>query len=151
EILEEVENSKKKDFYNNIFITAPTGAGKSIFFQIPALYLEKNHKYLTIVISPLKALMKDQVENLKQKGINSACFLNSDLSFIEKNRYIEKIKRGEKSIIYLSPELLQGSSDITTIIGDREIGLVVIDEAHTVSTWGKNFRIDYLLIGNYVK
>ena len=151
EIIEEVENSKKKDFYNNIFITAPTGAGKSIFFQIPALYLEKNHKYLTIVISPLKALMKDQVENLKQKGINSACFLNSDLSFIEKNRYIEKIKRGEKSIIYLSPELLQGSSDITTIIGDREIGLVVIDEAHTVSTWGKNFRIDYLLIGNYVK
>lgn len=52
--------------------------------------------------------MKDQVENLKQKGVNSACFLNSDLSFVEKNRYIEKIKRGEKSIIYLSPELLQG-------------------------------------------
>lgn len=152
EVIEEVENSKEnRCIYNNIFITAPTGAGKSIFFQIPAVYLEKRYKYITIVISPLKALMKDQVENLKQKGIKSACFLNSDLSFIEKNAYIEKIKNGEKSLVYLSPELLQSSSDITSIIGEREIGLVVIDEAHTVSTWGKNFRIDYLLIGNYVK
>lgn len=151
EVIEEVENSKKSDVYNNLFITAPTGSGKSIFFQIPALYLEKRYNYVTIVITPLKALMKDQVENLKQRGVKSACFLNSDLSFIEKKRYIEKIKNGEKSIIYLSPELLQGSTDINAIIGEREIGLIVIDEAHTVSTWGKNFRIDYLLIGNYVK
>ena len=151
EVIEEVENSKKSDVYNNIFITAPTGSGKSIFFQIPALYLEKKYNYVTIVITPLKALMKDQVENLKQRGVKSACFLNSDLSFVEKKKYIEKIKNGEKSIIYLSPELLQGSADINAIIGEREIGLIVIDEAHTVSTWGKNFRIDYLLIGNYVK
>ena len=151
EVIEEVENSKKNLNYNNIFITAPTGSGKSIFFQIPALYIANKYNYVTIIISPLKALMKDQIENLKLRGVNNACFLNSDLSFIEKTNYVEKIKQGEISIIYLSPELLQVSSDITNIIGDREIGLVVIDEAHTVSTWGKNFRIDYLLIGNYVQ
>ena len=151
EIIEEIENSKKNLTYNDIFITAPTGSGKSIFFQIPALYISDKYSYVTIIISPLKALMKDQIENLKSRGVKNACFLNSDLSFIEKNNYVEKIKQGEISIVYLSPELLQINSDITNLIGDREIGLIVIDEAHTVSTWGKNFRIDYLLIGNYVQ
>ena len=151
EIIGEIENSKKSLTYNDIFITAPTGSGKSIFFQIPALYIANKYNYVTIIISPLKALMKDQIENLKSRGVNNACFLNSDLSFIEKNNYVEKIKQGEISLIYLSPELLQINSDITNLIGDREIGLIVIDEAHTVSTWGKNFRIDYLLIGNYVQ
>ena len=151
EIIEEIENSKKNLTYNDIFITAPTGSGKSIFFQIPALYISDKYSYVTIIISPLKALMKDQIENLKSRGVKNACFLNSDLSFIEKNNYVEKIKQGEISIVYLSPELLQINSDITNLIGDREIGLIVIDEAHTVSTWGKNFRVDYLLIGNYVQ
>lgn len=151
EVIQEVENSKSMKDFSNIFITASTGSGKSIFFQIPALYLEEKYNLVTIIISPLKALMKDQIESLKEKGIKSACYLNSDLSFIERNARIEEIKRGEKSIIYLSPELLQINSDIATIIGEREIGLIVIDEAHTVSTWGKNFRIDYLLIGNYVE
>lgn len=151
EILQKVESSKQGKFYKNLFITAPTGAGKSIFFQIPALYLAEKYNYVTLVISPLKALMKDQIENLKSRGVDTACFLNSDLAFSEKNRLIEEIKSGEKSIVYLSPELLQMNSNISDIIGDREIGMIVLDEAHTVSTWGKNFRIDYLLIGNYIK
>lgn len=151
EVIQEVENSKNMKEFNNIFITAPTGAGKSIFFQIPALYLAEKYNLVTIIISPLKALMEDQIKSLGEKGVKNACYLNSGLSFIERNARIEEIKRGEKSIVYLSPELLQTNSDISTIIGDREIGLVVIDEAHTVSSWGKNFRIDYLLIGNYVE
>lgn len=151
EILQQVEKSKENKYYNNLFITAPTGAGKSIFFQIPALYLAEKYNYVTLVISPLKALMKDQIENLKSRGVENACFLNSDLAFSEKNELIEEIKNGEKSIVYLSPELLQINSNISDIIGDREIGMIVLDEAHTVSTWGKNFRIDYLLIGNYIE
>ena len=82
EIIEEIENSKKNLTYNDIFITAPTGSGKSIFFQIPALYIADKYNYVTIIISPLKALMKDQIENLKSRGVKNACFLNSDLSFI---------------------------------------------------------------------
>lgn len=151
EVIQEVEKSKSMKDFNNIFITAPTGAGKSIFFQIPALYLAEKYNLVTIIISPLKALMEDQIKSLGEKGVKNACYLNSGLSFIERNARIEEIKRGEKSIVYLSPELLQTNSDISTIIGDREIGLIVIDEAHTVSSWGKNFRIDYLLIGNYVE
>ncbi|WP_426711171.1 DEAD/DEAH box helicase [Cetobacterium sp. SF1] len=156
EIVCEIENAKRdfksetKKKYENIFLTAPTGAGKSIFFQIPAIYIKEKYNYLTIVVSPLKALMKDQIEGLKERGIDYACFLNSDVSFIEKEKYIEEIKSGKISIVYLSPELLQLNSSIENLIGDREIGMIVIDEAHTVSTWGKNFRVDYLLIGNYV-
>lgn len=150
EIVFEIENSKNNKKYNNIFITAPTGSGKSIFFQIPAIYIKEKYNYLTIVITPLKSLMKDQIDNLKNKGIDYACFLNSDLSFVEKEKSIQSIKDGDISIVYLSPELLQINSDIEQLIGNREIGCIIIDEAHIVSTWGKNFRIDYLLIGNYV-
>lgn len=150
DVVSEIENSKFRDKFKDLFITAPTGAGKSIFFQIPAIYIKEKYNYLTIVISPLKSLMKDQIDNLESMGINYACFLNSDLSFSEKENLINKIKNNELSIVYMSPEFIQLNSDIEIIIGQREIGLLVVDEAHTVSTWGKNFRVDYLMIGNYI-
>lgn len=102
EVIQEVEKSKSMQDFNNIFITAPTGAGKSIFLQIPALYLAEKYNLVTIIISPLKALMEDQIKSLGEKGVKNACYLNSGLSFIERNARIEEIKRGEKSIIYLS-------------------------------------------------
>lgn len=152
DIVKQVEKAKEDKKFKDIFITSPTGSGKSIFFQIAALYLKEKYNYVTIIISPLKALMKDQIDNLLEKNkISGACFLNSDLSYDEKENRIRKIKEGEISIVYLSPELLQMTSDLSTIIGDREVGLVVVDEAHTVSTWGKNFRVDYLFIGSYLK
>lgn len=152
DIVKQVEKAKENKKFKDIFITSPTGSGKSIFFQIAALYLKEKYNYVTVIISPLKALMKDQIDNLIEKNqISGACFLNSDLSYDEKEEKIKKIKKGEISIVYLSPELLQMTSDLSTIIGDREIGLVVVDEAHTVSTWGKNFRVDYLFIGSYLK
>jgi len=151
DIIQQSEFAQKdKNSFSDIFLTAPTGSGKSILFQIPAIYLSKKQKLLTIVISPLKALMYDQVETLKKRGVKFATYINSDISLSERNKIIEQIKDGDISIIYLSPELLL-SYDIKNFIGDRRIGLFVIDEAHLVTTWGRDFRVDYWYLGNYIK
>ena len=140
----ESENS-----YQNVFITAPTGAGKSLLFQLPGIYLAEEKKAVTIVIEPTKSLMKDQVETLRNRGVKYATALNSDISYAERIDEINKIKAGARSIVYLSPELLL-SCNITDIIGERTLGLVVVDEAHTVSLWGKDFRSDYWFLGDYL-
>lgn len=136
--------------YRDVFITAPTGAGKSLLFQIPAIYLSENDNLVTVVVSPLKALMYDQVNSLREKGVSTACYINSDISYIKKQETIEALHNGEKSILYLSPELLLSYS-ISEFIGDRQIGLLVIDEAHLVSTWGRDFRVDYWYLGKYIR
>lgn len=144
------EKAFRSDDFNDIFLTSPTGSGKSVLFQIPAIYLAEKYDLLTIVVSPLKALMYDQITALRDKGVNFCAYLNSDISFVEREDIIEKIQSGEISILYLSPELLL-SYDIKTFIGDREIGLLVIDEAHLVTTWGRDFRVDYWYLGNYIR
>lgn len=149
-IVEQSENANEGKKYQDIFITAPTGSGKSLLFQIPAIYLESHKKLVTIVVSPLKALMYDQVIALNEKGIKSACYINSDVSYIKRQETIESLKNGEKSILYLSPELLLSYS-ISEFIGNRQIGLLVIDEAHLVSTWGRDFRVDYWYLGKYIR
>ena len=148
-IYENIIKAKNKESFKDIFVTAPTGAGKSILFQIPAIMAAEKHNLLTIVISPLIGLMKDQVNNIKVLT-NCAETINSEYTPFEKEQIKEKIKTGECSMLYISPETLLSNSDITTFIGDREIGLLVIDEAHTVSTWGKNFRPDYWYLGEYL-
>ena len=135
--------------YQNVFITAPTGAGKSLLFQLPGIYLAEEKGAVTLVIEPTKSLMKDQVEALRRRGVHYATALNSDISYSERIEEIERIKDGSRSIVYLSPELLQ-SCNITDIIGERTLGLVVVDEAHTVSLWGKDFRSDYWFLGDYL-
>ena len=135
--------------YQNIFITAPTGAGKSLLFQLPGIYLAEQKNAVTLVIEPTKSLMKDQVDTLRRRGVRYATALNSDISYAERIDEIERIKAGSRSIVYLSPELLL-SCNITDIIGDRTLGLVVVDEAHTVSLWGKDFRSDYWFLGDYL-
>ena len=140
----ETENS-----FKNIFVTAPTGAGKSLLFQLPGIYLAEEKGAVTLVIEPTKSLMKDQVDALRKRGVNYATALNSDISYAERIEEIELIKDGSRSIVYLSPELLQ-SCNITDIIGERTLGLVVVDEAHTVSLWGKDFRSDYWFLGDYL-
>lgn len=136
--------------FKNLFITAPTGAGKSLLFQLPAIYLAEQHNAVTIVVTPIIALMKDQVEGLENHGINCATYLNSTISFEERERRSAQIKSGEKSIVYLAPELLL-SCPIETILGERKLGLFVVDEAHTVTTWGRDFRVDYWFLGDYLK
>ncbi|MDU6296188.1 DEAD/DEAH box helicase [Clostridium celatum] len=137
--------------FRDIFITAPTGAGKSVLFQIPAIYLAKEKNAITIVITPLIALMRDQVEQLNnERGIDFVTFLNSEISFEEKEARIKKIRNGEISIVYMAPELLLGTS-LENIVGNRRVGLLVVDEAHIVTTWGRDFRADYWFLGTYIE
>ena len=136
--------------FRDIFITASTGAGKSVMFQIPAVYLAKKYHKLTIIIEPVKALMQDQKENLNKAGFTRVEAFNSDLiTQVEKESVLNRIKQGEVDLLYLSPETLLSYS-IETIIGDREIGLLIVDEAHIVTTWGVGFRPDYWYLGGYI-
>lgn len=153
EIIHQAENSynnEKVHSFRDIFITASTGAGKSVMFQIPAIYLAKHYHKLTIIIEPVKALMQDQKEKLIKNGYTRVETFNSDLiSQVEKEAVLNRIKTGEVDLLYLSPETLLSYS-IETIIGDRDIGLLIIDEAHIVTTWGMGFRPDYWYLGGYI-
>ena len=147
---ERAYDDEAKNRYRDIFITASTGAGKSIMFQIPAVYLAQKYNKLTIIIEPVKALMQDQKEQLIKHGYNRVEAFNSDLiSQVEKEAVLKRIKDGEVDLLYLSPETLL-SYTIDTIIGDREIGLMIVDEAHIVTTWGVGFRPDYWYLGGYI-
>ena len=134
---------------DNMLLTAPTGSGKSLLFQLPAIYLGREYKLLTIVVSPLKALIVDQVESLQDVGYERVAYASSDLSPEQKAEVYRRVHNGEIDLFYLSPELLL-SYDIKHFVGDRRIGMVVVDEAHTVTTWGKEFRVDYWFLGRYL-
>ncbi|MBP7130406.1 MAG: DEAD/DEAH box helicase, partial [Bacteroides sp.] len=125
------------------------GSGKSLLFQLPAIYLGKEYNLLTIVVSPLKALIVDQVEGLQDLGYQRVAYASSDLSPEQKMEVYRAVREGEVDLFYLSPELLL-SYDIKHFVGNRRIGMVVIDEAHTVTTWGKEFRVDYWFLGRYL-
>lgn len=135
---------------HNLMITAPTGAGKSLLFQLPAIYLGREKGLLTLVVSPLKALITDQVEALQDLGYERVAYASSDLSPEQKNEVYRQVREGEVDLFYLSPELLL-AYDIRHFVGDRRIGMVVVDEAHTVTTWGKEFRVDYWFLGRHLE
>ena len=153
EIIHQAEKSydiSQGNSFRDIFITASTGAGKSLMFQIPAIYLAKHYHKLTIIIEPVKALMQDQKEKLIKNGYKRVETFNSDLiSQVEREIVLKRIKDGEVDLLYLSPETLLSYS-LETIIGEREIGLLIIDEAHIVTTWGMGFRPDYWYLGSYI-
>ena len=128
----------------------PTGGGKSITFQVPALMAGQNVKGLTVVISPLQSLMKDQVDNLERIGITDAVTINGLLDPIERAKSIERIQDGRASILYISPESLR-SKTTERLLLSRKIIRFVIDEAHCFSSWGQDFRVDYLYIGDFIK
>ena len=124
----------------------PTGGGKSLCFQIPAL-IQKN---LTVVVSPLIALMKDQRDNLTKKDIHTAFFVNSSISESTKERILCLVEKKKVKLLYLAPESLK-SEIILDVLKKLEIDLFVIDEAHCISTWGHNFRPDYLRFSKIIK
>lgn len=154
DIVNQAEIALRNENFRDVYITASTGAGKSLMFQIPALYLAKkyrNNKPLVIVVSPLIALMNDQVVSMKNHDIHNAATINGNTPPFEKEQIIKKVQDFEIDMLYLSPESLQARSDITQLIGERKIGLVIIDEAHIVTTWGKSFRADYWYLGIYLQ
>ena len=151
EVIMEAEKGIKGDSsVHNLLLTAPTGAGKSLLFQLPAIYLGNEYKLLTLVVSPLKALIVDQVEALQELGYERVAYASSDLSPEQKNEVYRRVRDGEVDLFYLSPELLL-AYDISYFVGERRIGLVVVDEAHTVTTWGKEFRVDYWFLGRHLE
>lgn len=151
EIVDQCEAAQDGEPFSNIFITAPTGSGKSILFQIPAVYLAEKYGLVTIVVSPLIALMNDQVDQLRQeRGISIAACINSTMSMEERCAIIDQIHAGKISLLYLAPELLL-TTHLQSFLGGRQIGLVVIDEAHTVTSWGRDFRSDYWFLGDFLK
>lgn len=128
----------------------PTGGGKSITFQLPALMAGKTTHGLTVVISPLQSLMKDQVDNLAERGIEDAVTVNGMLNPIERREALERVSSGKASILYISPEQLR-SKTIEHILMSRTTVRFVIDEAHCFSAWGQDFRVDYLYIGDFIR
>ena len=149
-LIDEAENSQEGNPARDIFVTATTGSGKSIIYQIAAVYIARKYKKMTVIIEPIKALMKDQVESLKERGYQRAAAINSDISYSERQCILQKIKEGEIDIVYISPEMLLLNS-AEKLFSDRDIGLFVCDESHIVTLWGEAFRPDYWYLGKYLK
>ena len=128
----------------------PTGGGKSLTFQLPALMAGRNTHGLTVVISPLQSLMKDQVDNLAARGISEAVTINGLLDPIERATAIQQVAEGTANILYIAPEMLRSRTIERLLIG-RNVVRFVIDEAHCFSAWGHDFRVDYLYIGDFIR
>lgn len=124
-------------------VLMPTGSGKSLCYQIPALYFENK----TIVISPLIALMQDQVDALRKKNVPAA-FINSTLSKQEREKRLEDFLNGNIKILYVTPERFR-KKDFIEKIKTVKIDLLAVDEAHCISEWGHDFRPDYSRIGEF--
>jgi ATP-dependent DNA helicase RecQ len=128
----------------------PTGGGKSLTFQLPALMAGRNTHGLTVVISPLQSLMKDQVDNLVARGISDAVTINGLLDPIERSVAVNQVADGTANLLYIAPEMLR-SKTIERLLLGRNVVRFVIDEAHCFSAWGHDFRVDYLYIGDFIR
>ena len=128
----------------------PTGTGKSICYQLPALARYDNTGALTVVLSPLVALMADQVAGLQARGVSACAALNGLLSMPERADVLDRLRLGDIAILLVSPEQLR-SSALRAALAQREIGLWVMDEAHCLSKWGQDFRTDYRYVGRFMR
>lgn len=135
--------------HKSLLAIFPTGGGKSLTFQLPALMGGRSVHGLTVVISPLQSLMKDQVDNLADRGITDAVTINGLLDPLSRSEAIQRVMNGDASLLYIAPEMLR-SKTIERILLVRHVVRFVIDEAHCFSSWGQDFRVDYLYIGKFI-
>lgn len=134
----------------HVLAILPTGTGKSLCYQIPALSRYEKTGALTVVISPLVALMSDQVAGLAAREIKCCAAINGLLSMPERADVLDKIRLGDIGILIVSPEQLRNKS-LRKVLSQREIGAWVLDEAHCISKWGHDFRPDYRYVSRFIK
>jgi ATP-dependent DNA helicase RecQ len=134
----------------NPLILMPTGGGKSLCYQLPALMVYRRQWSLTVCISPLQSLMDDQVADLEAKGLDFATYINSTLPAELRAERLEALRNGQKGLLYISPEQLRSIS-IRSLLRERSPALWVIDEAHCISQWGQSFRPDYRYIPKFIQ
>ena len=128
----------------------PTGTGKSLCYQVPALSRFVRTGALSIVISPLVALMEDQVKGLRERGIESCAAINGLLSMPERADVLDRVRLGDIGILLIAPEQLRNKS-VRKVLAQREIGAWIFDEAHCLSKWGQDFRPDYRYVARFIR